>query len=136
MGLISMIEKAARTASQNKEACRKITERASMIKNRLEQLQQVSRSFEHPEMWKPMKVLKMTLRRAYRFIIGYHHSSYIYKFCCGSDLANEFESVQKDMDLWNQHLTDLKMDILFKFTVVDMRSLHGNSNTIKQVNVQ
>jgi interleukin-1 receptor-associated kinase 1 len=134
-GLISMIEKAARTTSQNKEACRQITERALMIKNQLEQLQHVSRSFEHPEMWKPMKGLKSTIRRAYRLIIGYHHSSYMYKFCCGTDLANEFESVQKDMDLGNQHLNDLKIDILFEFTVVDMRSMHGNSNTIKQVNV-
>uniref|UniRef100_K3ZIH5 Protein kinase domain-containing protein n=1 Tax=Setaria italica TaxID=4555 RepID=K3ZIH5_SETIT len=90
-GLISMIEKAAQTVSQNEEACRRITDRASMIKNRLEQLQQVSRSFEHLEMWKPMKGLKSTLRRAYRLIIGYQHSSYMYKFCCGSDLAKEFE---------------------------------------------
>ncbi|TKW02284.1 hypothetical protein SEVIR_8G235400v4 [Setaria viridis] len=130
-GLISMIEKAARTVSQNEEAKRRITDRAWMIKNLLEELQQLSRSFEHPEMWKPMKELKSILRRAYRLIIGYQHSSYMYKFCCGSDLSNEFESVQKGMDIWYQHLTDLKRDIQFELTV-HTRRLHGNSNTIKQ----
>ncbi|CAN6382008.1 unnamed protein product [Urochloa humidicola] len=131
-GLISKIEKAARKVNQNEEACRQITDRASMIKNRLQWLQLSSRSFEHLEMWKPMQGLKSTLRRAYRLIIGYQHSSYMYKFCCGSDLGDEFELVKKDMDDWNQHLTDFKTDILFEFTVVDTRSLHGNRNTIKQ----
>ncbi|CAL4986097.1 unnamed protein product [Urochloa decumbens] len=115
-GLISKIEEAARKAKQNEDACRQITDRASMIKIRLQRL--ASKSFEHPEKWKPMQGLKITLRRAYRLIIGYQHSSYIYKFCCVSDLADEFESVQEDLDTWNQHLNEFKDDIVFEFTVV------------------
>ncbi|CAL4990457.1 unnamed protein product [Urochloa decumbens] len=130
-GLISMIEEAARKVKQNEEACKQITDRASMIKIRLQWL--ASKSFEHPEMWRPMQGLKSTLRRAYRLIIGYQHSSYVYKFCCVSDLADEFESVQKEMDTWNQHLKDFQDDVMFEFTVIDNRqNLHGNRNTISQ----
>ncbi|CAN6363652.1 unnamed protein product [Urochloa humidicola] len=130
-GLFSKIEEAARKVKKNEEACRQITDRASMIKIRLQRL--ASKSFEHPEMWRPMQGLKSTLRRAYRLIIVYQHSSYVYKFCCVSDLADEFESVQKDMDTWNQHLKDFKDDVVFEFTVIDNRqNLHGNRNTISQ----
>ncbi|CAN6373387.1 unnamed protein product [Urochloa humidicola] len=131
-GLIGKIEKAAQKVNQNEEACRQIADRASMIKNRLQVLKLASRSFEHPEMWKPMQGLQSTLRRAYRLIIGYRHSSYMYKFCCGSDLADEFELVKKDMDDWNQHLSDFKTDFFFEFTVFDRQRLHGNRNTIQQ----
>jgi len=132
-GLISMIEKAARTVCRNEEACRQISDRASMIRDRLQELQQVSRFFEHPEMWKPTQGLKATLGRAYRLIIDCQHSSYTYKFCWGSDIADELQSVLNDMDAWNQHLTNVKVDILFTaFTVIVARYLHGNRNTIKQ----
>jgi len=133
-GLISMIEKSARTVCRNEEACRQISDRASMIRDRLQELQQVSRFFEHPEMWKPTQGLKATLGRAYRLIIDCQHSSYTYKFCWGSDIADELQSVLNDMDAWNQHLTNVKVDILFTaFTVIVARYMHGNRNTIKQV---
>ena len=133
-GLISMIEKSARTVCWNEEACRQISDRDSMIRDRLQELQQVSRFFEHPEMWKPTQGLKATLGRAYRLIVDCQRSSYTYKFCWGSDIADELESVLKDMDAWNQHLTNVKVDILFNaFTVIVTRDLHGNRNTIKQV---
>lgn len=133
-GLISMIEQAARTVCRNEEACIHISDRASMIKDRLQQLQQVSRFFEHPEMWKPTRGLKGALARAYRLIKECQDSSYMYKFCCGSDIANKLESVQKEMDSWDQHLTNVKVDIMFNaFTVVITRNSHGDWNTIKQV---
>lgn len=136
-GLISMIQQAVQTVSQNEEACRHISNCASMIKDRLHQLQQVSRFFEHPEMWKPTQGLKATLARAYRLITECQDSSYTYKLCWGSDIADRLESVQKEMDSWNQHLTNVKVDIMFNaFTVIITRNSHGDRNTMKQVTVQ
>lgn len=132
--LISMIVKGAQTVRRNEEACRQISDLASMIQDRLQQLQQVSRSFEHPEMWKPIQGLTGTLRKAHRLIVACQHSSYFYKVCMGSDLAHKLESVQTEMAAWNQHLTNIKVDIIFNaFTVVlATRILHGNMNIIKQ----
>lgn len=130
--LISMIVKGAETVRRNEEKCRQISDCASMIKDRLEQLQQLSRSFEHPEMWKPIQGLMRTLGRAYKLIRDCQHRSYAYKLCAGSNIAHELESVQKDMDAWNQHLTNIKLDIIFSaFTVVLTQILHGNRNTIE-----
>ncbi|KAL6653663.1 hypothetical protein ACP70R_008587 [Stipagrostis hirtigluma subsp. patula] len=131
-GLISMIVKGAQRVRRNEEACRLLSVRASMIKDRL-QLLQASKFFERPETWKPAQGLKRTLLRAHSLILACRHSSYVYNFCMGCELADRLESVQKEMDAYNQYLSDIVLGILCNaFTVVIPLDFHGDMNIVNQ----
>ncbi|KAL6908113.1 hypothetical protein ACP4OV_002283 [Aristida adscensionis] len=127
-GIISLITKRAQTVRQNVDACRELSIRASLIKDRLERLRENSYLFAYPDTSTAIQGLRRTLFQAHKLIQACQYSSYAYKFCMGCELIHQLESVKMEMDIYNQHLSAVLLEIPY-LTVVISNDERKNWNT-------